>query len=46
MGLASYLLSQTLEGIFRFKNQVCAIANLKTNRKASRRFGVPLDEGL
>jgi hypothetical protein len=46
MGLPSKLPSETLERIFYFKNQILAIANAKTLRKVSTRFGVPLDEGL
>jgi hypothetical protein len=46
MGLPSNLPSKTLERIFYFKHQICAIANAKTRRKVSTRFGVPLDEGL
>jgi hypothetical protein len=38
--------SDVLERIFHCKNQICAIANAKTRRKVSTRFGVPLDEGL
>ncbi len=44
--MGSNLPSETLERIFYFKNQICAIANAKTRRKVSTRFGVPLDEGL
>ncbi len=43
MELPSNLPSETLEGIFHFKNQICAIANAKTSRKVSTRFGVQLD---
>jgi hypothetical protein len=46
MGLPSNLPSETLERIFHFKNQICAIANAKTRRKMSTRLVVPLDEGL
>ncbi len=46
MVLVSNLSSQRLDRIFHFKNQVCPIANAKTHRKVSTRFGVPLDEEL
>jgi hypothetical protein len=46
MGLPSNLPSETLEGIFHSKEQICTIANAKTRRKVSTGFGVPLDEGL
>jgi hypothetical protein len=46
MGLPSNLSSEMLERILHCKNQICAIANAKTRRKVSTRFGVPLDEGL
>jgi len=46
MGLPSNLPSETLERIFHSTEQICAIANAKTRRKVSTRFGVPLDEGL
>jgi hypothetical protein len=39
-------ISETLEGFFHFKNQTYAIANAKTCKKVSTRFGVALDEGL
>ncbi len=45
-GLPSNLSNETLERIFLFKNQICAIANAKTRRKVSTRFGVQIDEGL
>jgi hypothetical protein len=43
MELPSNLPSETLERIFHFRNQIYAIANVKTRRKVSMRFGVPLD---
>jgi hypothetical protein len=46
MGLPSNLPSETLECIFYYKNQTCAIANTKTRRKVSTTFGVQIDEGL
>ncbi len=46
MGLPLKLPSETLERIFHFKNQTCAIVNAKTRRKVSTRFGLPLNEGL
>jgi hypothetical protein len=46
MELPSDLSSETLEPIFHFKNQICAIANAKTRRKMSTRFGVAQDVGL
>jgi hypothetical protein len=46
MGLLSNLPSETLERIFHSTEQICTIANAKTCRKVSKRFGAPLDEGL
>jgi hypothetical protein len=46
MGLPLNLPNEMLERIFHIKNQICTIANAKTRRKVSTRFGVPLDEGL
>ncbi len=46
IGLPSNLPSETLESIFYFKNQICTIANAKTRRKVSIRFGIQIDEGL
>jgi hypothetical protein len=44
--LPSNLPSETLERIFHSTEQICTIANAKTRRKVSTRFGVQMDEGL
>ncbi len=46
MGLLFNLPRETLEHIFHFKKQICAIANAKARRKVSSRFGVKMDKGL